>query len=70
MSRALKGGNVNLEENEIDEGCPDAYKRDEEEPLEEEEANEAATQMKENKLLMSRAELAEMIREEMARVIA
>lgn len=70
VSRALKGGNVNLEENEIDEGCPDAYKRDEEEPLEEEEANEAATQMKENKLLMSRAELAEMIREEMARVIA
>lgn len=58
------------DENEIDEGCPDAYKRDEEEPLEEEEANEAATQMKENKLLMSRAELAEMIREEMARVIA
>lgn len=58
------------EENEMDEGCGDAYKRDEEEPLEEEEANEAATQMKENKLLMSRAELAEMIREEMARVIA
>ena len=58
------------DENEMDEGCGDAYKRDEEEPLEEEEANEAATQMKENKLLMSRAELAEMIREEMARVIA
>jgi len=26
---------VNLEENELDEGCPDAHKRDEEEPLEE-----------------------------------
>lgn len=65
---------VAIEEEETNEGCAGAYKRDDDKkkPLEEEEVNESKTakpRMKEDNLFMTRDRLAEMIREEMARTM-